>query len=100
MSRGSWTLSVSAKFAVRAALLGFSVAVLLACLASYETSPSYHGRPVNDWVFLIPCPPSIFALALENTSAIGSLVGWLEIALMNAGLYAVFGWLLGKLIRR
>ena len=92
--------SVSGKYAVRAALLGFSVAVLLACLAYYETSGRYRGHHINDWVFLVACPPSIYALALERASVIGGLVGWFQIALMNAGLYAVVGWLLGKFIGR
>jgi hypothetical protein len=100
MTRDVWPSSVSAKFAVRTALLGFSVAVLLAFLAYYETSGSDHGRHINDWVFLALCPPSIAALGLENASAIGGLMAWLQIALMNAGLYAAVGWLLGKLIGR
>jgi len=75
MPRNLWPSAVSARFAVRAALLGFSVAVLLACLAYYETSGSYHGRHVNDWVFLTLCPPSIAALGLENASVIGGIGG-------------------------
>jgi hypothetical protein len=65
MSRGSWPLSVSAKFAVRAALLGFSIALLLACLAYYETAGPYHDHYINDWVFLAACPFSIAALRLR-----------------------------------
>ena len=80
----------SRKVAVKAAILGFGMAVILAIMAFYPTSAS-------PWIFLGLCPPSIFAMGLEKAGLVGSLFWWFVIALMNAGLYAVVGWLIGWL---
>jgi hypothetical protein len=53
---------------------------------------------ISDWVFVALCPPSFAALALENAGLLGGLIGWFEIALMNACIYAVLGWLIGTLL--
>ena len=48
---------------MKAAILGFGMAVILAIMAFYPTSAS-------PWIFLGLCPPSIFAMGLEKA-------GWL-----------------------
>jgi len=83
--------------AVRAAITGFGIAVILAALAFYETSAPSRDHIVSDLVFVVLCPPSIGAMGLEKTGLIGGLFWWFMFALMNAGLYAIVGWSIGML---
>jgi hypothetical protein len=48
------------------------------------TSPDIEG---NDSLFLILCPPSIGAMALNNAGIIGGTLGWLVISGANACLH-------------
>ncbi len=50
---------------------------------------SHNG--VGNLLFLVFCPPSILAMALDNAGVVGGIVGWLFISFANAGLYAVIG---------
>jgi len=70
-------------------LAGFIVAVVLCAYTFYLTS---HQRVGNELVFLVLCPPSIGALALDNAGVIKGLVGWLWIAVANSALYAAAGF--------
>jgi hypothetical protein len=55
----------------------------------------FQYQAILDWVFLGLCPPSITALALDNASLTEGVIAWFLIALMNAGLYAVAGAVIG-----
>jgi hypothetical protein len=77
------------KCAVVAALVGFGIAAVLAVMAFYPTG-------VSPLVFLAFCPPSLIAMGIEKAGLIGGMVWWFLIALMNAGLYAVAGWLISN----
>ena len=47
----------------------------------------------NEGLFLLLCPPSIMAMALEKASVSEALIGWLIISLANALLYTLVGLL-------
>jgi hypothetical protein len=84
------------RFALKAASLGFSIAILLGAIAFSTTRPG-HNIPVSGLVYLTLCPPSIGSMALDNASLLGALVGWLFIAVENAALYALLGAILRRL---
>ena len=70
--------------------MGFGIAAVLAVMALYPAG-------VSPYLFLVLCPPSVVAMGVEKAGLVGGRVWWLLIALMNAGLYAVAGWLIGWL---
>jgi len=72
-------------------LIGFLIGAALGAYAFYLTS---HHQIGNADLFLVLCPPSIGALALENAGVLGGIIGWLFISFMNAGLYALIGLIL------
>ncbi len=73
-------------FPVIPAIVGFGVGVALCAYAFYLTS---HREIDNSVLFVVLCPPSILAMALDNAGAVAGLVGWLFIAFANAGFYAL-----------
>jgi hypothetical protein len=75
-------------FPLRAAIAGFCVGIALCGYAFYLTSHHETGSP---FLFLVLCPPSIAAIALDNAGVVGGLVGWLFISFANADFYA-FIW--------
>jgi hypothetical protein len=76
------------------ALAGFLIAEALCAYAFHLTA---HHRIGNTAFFLLLCPPSIGALALDNAGVLGGLIGWLLISIGNAGLYAVIGLALSRM---
>jgi hypothetical protein len=101
MTFRDWGRSVK-PFATCAASVGFLIAMALTGVAFYETLPTSpgYGTHINDLIFLILCPPSIYALMLEGCrSFFCGLVGWLQIAVLNSALYAVLGVLVGSVRR-
>ena len=85
------------KFAVGFALSGFTIAAALGVYAFYLTAHHLIG---NSALFLILCPPSIGAIALDNAGVLGGIVGWLVIAAGNAALYAAIGFALSVMMER
>ena len=80
-------------FVLGFALVGFTIGMALCGYAFYITS--HHLGPGNETLFLVLCPPSIGAMALDNAGVLGGIVGWVFISLVNAGLYALVGLLCG-----
>ena len=78
-------------------MLGFMIATALGGYAFYLTA---HHMIGNTALFLILCPPSIWAMALDNAGILGGIVGWLIIAVGNAALYAAIGILLGAALQK
>lgn len=81
-------MNLGAKYVLRFAVAGFAVGVALCTYAFYLTS---HGRIGNAALFLVLCPPSIGAMALDNAGKVGGLIGWFIISIANAFLYGVVG---------
>jgi hypothetical protein len=73
-------------FPLPAAIAGFCVGIAMGGYAFYLTS---HREIGNSLLFVVLCPPSIMAMALDNAGTVGTLVGWLFIAFVNAGFYAL-----------
>jgi hypothetical protein len=67
-----------------AGAVGFAIGMLLCAYTFYLTSHGQMGSPV---LFLILCPFSILAIALDNAGVIGGILGWLFISGLNATLY-------------
>jgi hypothetical protein len=82
------TMETKTKFALGFAIVGFAIGMTLCGYAFYTTS---HGRSSNLALFLILCPPSIGAMALDNAGLLGGIIGWIFISAENAGLYALVG---------
>jgi hypothetical protein len=78
-------------FPLTPAIIGFCVGIGLCGYAFYLTAHREIGSP---FLFLLLCPPSILAMALDNAGALGALVGWLFISFANAGFYALIWTLL------
>jgi hypothetical protein len=82
------------KCALGFAAAGSVVAVTLGAYAFYLTS---HQRIGNELLFIVLCPPSIGALALDSADVAGGLVGWSFIVVANSVLYGAAGFGLGSL---
>jgi hypothetical protein len=80
------------KFLIGFGLSGFMIGIALCAYTFYLRS---HHQIGNMALFLLLCPPSIGAIALDNAGVLGSVIGWLFISLGNAGLYAGIGLALG-----
>jgi hypothetical protein len=85
------------KFLLGFSVAGFGIGVVLFRYTLYLTS---HQRIGNMALFLILCPPSVSAMALDNAGVIGGLIAWLMISLENAFLYGLVGVLIGAAIVR
>ena len=75
---------------------GFGAAGFLVGAALYAASSHDRGIPLPAAVYLVLCPASFFAMALDNAGVVGGLVGWFFISLMNAALYAAIGLQVGE----
>jgi hypothetical protein len=85
------------RYALRFAIVGFAIGVSLRVYAFYLDS---HGRIGNAALFLIPCPPSFGAFALDGAGIVEGLIGWLLICVMNAILYGLVGFGVGDKVER
>jgi hypothetical protein len=88
-------LKFKTKFALGFAIVGFGIGMALCGYAFYLTS---HGRIDNEALFLILCPLSIGAVALDNAGVLGGIISWVFISVENAGLYALVGLALSGLV--
>jgi hypothetical protein len=68
------------------------------CVYAVHITSHPGGPPGNETLFLVLCPPSIGAMALDSAGVLGGIVGWVFISLENAGLYGLVGLLCGHLI--
>jgi hypothetical protein len=85
--------TTAAKLMIMFALIGFLIGAALCAYTFYLTS----HRQIGDMVlFLVLCPPSLGALALDNAGVLGGIIGWVLISLANAGLYAGIGFALAS----
>jgi hypothetical protein len=84
-------MKTRAKFAVGFAITGFAIGAVLCAYTFYVTSSHYRGGPPSEILYLLLCPPSFAALALDNAGVVGGLIGWFFISLMNAALYGAIG---------
>jgi hypothetical protein len=84
-------VKTSAKFAIGFATTGFAIGAVLCVYTFYVTSSHYKGGPPSPILYLLLCPPSFAAMALDNAGVVGGLIGWLFISLMNAALYGAIG---------
>jgi hypothetical protein len=81
--------SMSKKTIVAAfAAAGFAVGMGLCGYAFYLTSRHQIG---NAFLFVVLCPPSIGAMALDSAGVFEGIVGWVFISAMNSGLYSLMG---------
>ena len=94
MSRGVKTRT---KYALGFAVAGFAIGEALCAYGFYLTD---HGRIGNAALFLILCPPSIGAMALDNAGTVGGLIGWFLISLENAVIYGLLGLGAGSMRQR
>ncbi|MGC2420904.1 MAG: hypothetical protein WA405_04550 [Candidatus Acidiferrales bacterium] len=90
-------METQSRYALRFAIAGFVIAMILGSYAFYLNA---HGRNGDAALFLILCPPSFAAIALDSASVIEALIGWLVICLANAGLYAVVGLGVGTKLQK
>ncbi len=84
--------SLRVRFAVGSGLLGFAVGV---CLWGYAFYLTGRGLVGDERVFLVLCPPSIGAIALDNVGVFRGAIGWLIITIENACLYMLVGFVIG-----
>ena len=96
MIRSGSAMNLGAKYVLRFAVVGFATGVALCAYAFYLTS---HGRTGNATLFLVLCPPSIGAMALDSAGMVGELVGWFIISVANALFYGVVGAVLAAFKR-
>lgn len=97
MIRLGCAVNLRANYALRFAIVGFAVGVALCGYAFHLTS---HGRVGNAALFLILCPPSFGAMALDNAGTVGALVGWFFISVINALFYGLIGFGVGDKLQR
>jgi hypothetical protein len=97
MIRLSYGLTTRRKYAMGFSVAGFAIAEVLCAYAFYLTS---HHQIGNYALFLILCPPSIGAMALDNAGIVGGLIGWFLISLENAVIYGLIGLGAGSILQR
>jgi hypothetical protein len=95
MSRGK-------RFAIRFAILGMAITSVF--FAYLELSDPGNRNVTLEWVLSVLCPPSVLSLFLvdvflDQHSANG-FVGWFIIELLNSGLYAAIGMIVGRYLWR
>ena len=73
---------------------GLTIGGALGAYAFYLTS---HHQIGNEALFLVLCPPSIGALALDNAGLLGGIIGWIITSIENAALYAAVGFVVGAI---
>ena len=89
-------MSTRHKYALRFAIIGFVIAGTLCAYAFYLTS---HHQIGNEALFLVLCPTSFSATALDNAGVAGGLIGWVIISLENAVLYGLVGFGIGNKVQ-
>jgi hypothetical protein len=95
--RCAFAVSLRTKCALRFAIAGFVIALALCAYTFYINS---HGRMANAALFLILCPPSIGAIALDNAGVVGALIGWFFVGVENAVIYGIVGFGVGDKLQR
>jgi hypothetical protein len=93
-------LRTRTKVALAFGVTGFLIGAALCAYTFYVTSSHYKGGPPSIAVYLLLCPPSFGAMALDNAGSIGGLIGWFFISLMNAALYGAIGLGFGERAER
>ena len=89
-------LRVRTKFAFGFGVTGFLIGVTLCAYTFYVTPSHYKGPPPPAAVYLVLCPSSFAAMALDNAGVAAGLIGWFFISLMNAALYGIIGFGIGN----
>ena len=97
MIRFSYGLTTRTKCAMGFAVAGFAIGEVLCAYAFFLTS---HRQIGNYALFLILCPPSIGAMALDNAGIVGGLIGWFFMSLENAVLYGLIGLGAGSILQQ
>ena len=74
-------------------VIGFAAAGFIVgmCLCGYAFYLTSHHQIGNSLVFIILCPPSVGAMALDNAGVLGGIEGWVFISAVNCGLYSLLG---------
>jgi hypothetical protein len=93
-------LRIRTKFTLAFGLMGFLVGATLGAYTFYLTSSHYTGGPPPVALYLLLCPPSFGAMALDNAGVVGGLIGWFLISLMNASLYGAIGFGFGEKVEK
>ena len=88
------------RFAFGFGVTGFLIGAALYAYTFYVTSSHYKGGSPPTALYLVLCPASFFAMALDNAGVVGGLIGWLFISLMNAALYGAIGLEVGERVER
>ena len=88
------------RFAFGFGATGFLIGAALCAYTFYVTSSHYKGGPPPTALYLVLCPASFFAMALDNAGVVGGLVGWFTISLWNAALYGAIGLAVGEGVER
>jgi hypothetical protein len=81
-------MTLREKYGFRFAAAGFVIGEMLCGYTFYLTS---HGGTGNMFLFLVLCPASFGAMALDNAGVTGGLIGWSFISVVNAIMYGLMG---------
>ena len=90
MLRFDQAMTSETKFAIKLALSGFVIAVVLGTYAFYLNTHHIEAKQ-SIILFLVLCPFSIGSGAFDSFSLFGTIIGGFGIALGNAYLYVVVG---------
>ncbi len=80
------------RFFRRFAITGLAIGLILGAYTFYHNLTN-HGF-IDETIYVVLCPPSAGAMALENAGIIGGIAGWLFISILNGGLYGLLGLVL------
>ena len=86
------------RFAIRFAIFGMAITAVF--FAYLELSDPCNRSETLEWALSILCPPSVLSLFLvdvflDQHTAMG-FFGWFIIGLLNSGLYAIIGMIVGR----
>lgn len=86
------------RLTISLAVIGFVVAVVIWAYSELTDSSPPHFNFLLWTAFIVLCPPSLLSAPLIDVEpgSAGFTAMWLVIGLVNSGLYAVIGMILGK----
>jgi hypothetical protein len=81
----------------------FGMAITAAFFAYLELSDPHNRSETLGWVITVLCPPSVLSLFVDiflDQHTANGFFGWFIIGLLNSGLYAAIGKVVGRYLGR
>ena len=95
LRKGQTSLDQMTKASKLGAFVGFAIAVLVLVYSVSETIEKI--SPIDDWLVVAACPPSIYLVATETLKWPGAVLVSLIVTLLNTVWYALIFGVVGRM---